>query len=411
MKTIADHLSPAQAWERMAACPQLPIATIPLENALDHCLAQEFLALEDVPASDRSFMDGFAVRAEDLAEIPARVKLIGEILMGEVSDQQLSSHETMAIPTGGYLPAGADAVVMQEDTEVSENSVVIKRILQKGENVQSRGEDFLRGDRMFPAGHRLRPQDLSAIATFGNPAVSVYKKPRLGIISTGNELVPYDQNLAPPGKIRETNALALAGAAGKFGFESHRLGIIRDEFAAQRAALQEAIDSFDVVLVSGGSSVGERDFTLQVIESFEDARIHFHGLAIRPGNPTIFASIGSRFVFGLPGQPVSSLIVFYQFVLPFLFHLSGENIHYEYFHSTQLKTRYAFLGKSVRRLKLRTDYVRLRLEPSGSRLKAFPVPGKSASLSTLAMADGYCIVSPGEDRIPEDAEIKVILFP
>lgn len=411
MKTIADHLSPAQAWERMATCPSLPIVTILLEDALDHCLAQDFLASEDVPAADRSFMDGFAVRAEDLTEIPARVKLIGEILMGEISDQQLRPGEAMSIPTGGYLPAGADAVVMQEETERSEDSVVIKRIIQKGDNVQSRAEDFHQGERMFRVSHRLRPQDLSAIATFGVAAIAVYKRPTLAIISTGNELIPFDHSIPEPGKIRETNALALAGAAGKFGFESRRFGIIRDEFEAQRSAMQEAIDSWDVVLISGGSSVGERDFTLQVIQSFEDSQIYFHGLAIRPGNPTIFASIGSRFVFGLPGQPVSSLIVFYQFVLPFLFHLSGENIDYEYFHSTQFKIRQAFLAKPLRRLKLRTDYVRLRLEHSGNRWKAFPVPGKSASLSTLAMADGYCIVSPGEDRIPEDTEVKMILFP
>jgi len=411
MKTIPDHLSPGQAWERMVTCSPLPIVTIPLEEALDHCLAEEFLAHEDVPVANRSFMDGFAVRAEDLTEVPVRVKLIGEVLMGEISDQPLDPGDAMAIPTGGYLPEGADAVVMQEDTEVSGNSVVIKRIIQKGDNVQARAEDFHNGDRMFHAGHRLRPQDLSAIATFGVATVSVYRRPTLGIVSTGNELIPFDRGGGEPGKIRETNALALDGAARKFGFKSRRLGIIRDELEAQRAAMQEAIDSSDVVLVSGGSSVGERDFTLQVIRSFEDSQIHFHGLAIRPGNPTIFASIGSRFVFGLPGQPVSSLIVFYQFALPFLFHLAGESIQYEFFHSTQFRMRHAFLAKPIRRLKLRTDYVRLRLEHSGGRWRAFPLPGKSASLSTLAMADGYCIVLPGEDRIPEDTEIKVILFP
>jgi len=165
------------------------------------------------------------------------------------------------------------------------------------------------------------------------------------------------------------------------------------------------------VLVSGGSSVGERDFTLQVIQSFESSKVHFHGLAIRPGNPTIFASIGPRFVFGLPGQPVSSLIVFYQFVLPFLFHLSGERIDYVSFPSTQFKTRHAVLAKTIKPLKLRTDYMRLRLQHSGGRWDAIPVPGKSASLSTLAMADGYTIIEPGEAPVPEGTELNVILFP
>jgi len=234
MKTIADHLSPGQAWERLAACPRLPTVTTPLEDALDHCLAEEFLALEDVPVADRSFMDGFAVRAEDVGKVPVHLKVIGEVLMGETPSQQLSSGEAMAIPTGGFVPAGANAVGMQEDTEPAGDSVLIKRSVQKGDNVQSRAEDFHKGDRLFRTGHRLRPQDLSAIATFGVSAVSVYRRPALSIISTGNELVPFDHNSTGPGKIRETNALALAGAARKFGFDSHRHGIIRDEFDAQR---------------------------------------------------------------------------------------------------------------------------------------------------------------------------------
>lgn len=381
-----------------------------MAEALDHHLLEPFTVLEDVPSGPRSFMDGFAVRSADTAPAPVRLRLAGEILMGEIASRELKTGEAMAIPTGGYLPAGADAVVMQENTEHVNGSVVIRRSCEPGENVQARGEDFRRGQPLFPAGSRLRPQDLAAMATFGATTVRVIRRPVLRIVSTGNELVPAEV-AAPPGKIRETNALALASAARKFGFVARISGVVQDDLAAQKQALENALADADVVLISGGSSVGERDYTIPVIQSFPDHRIHFHGLAIRPGNPTIFASAGGRFVFGLPGQPVSSLVVFYQFVLPFLFHLSGETTDYASFNESRFRAVDARLAQSVRPLKIKTDYLRLRLSREGSEWLAVPVLGKSASLSTLALADGFAVIQPGELTIPEGVSLRVYLFP
>ena len=411
MKTIPDSLSPAQAWDRLSLCERLPVEIRDLPDCADHCLAEDFQVPEDVPAAPRSFMDGYAVRAADTAKLPAELQVAFEVAMGEIPSRKIGAGEAVDIPTGGFLPQGADCVVMQEDTERENGKLVVRRTMEPGENVQQRAEDFRKGQALYRAGHKLRAQDLAAMATFGAAQVSVVRRPVIRVISTGNELVPFQQGEAPAGKIRESNSLALIAAARKFGFQAAQHGIVIDELEAQRAAMEHALAESDVVLVSGGSSVGERDFTIPVIESFAVNRIHFHGLAIRPGNPTIFASIGSRFVFGLPGQPVSSLIVFYQFVLPFLLHLAGQHVDFDSFAMDTFPTLTARLQQSVKPLKTKTDYVRLKLMREGNAWSALPVLGKSASLSTLASADGFTIVPPGESSIPASTSVTVHLFP
>lgn len=410
MKNIPDSFTPEQAWEVLTSCPRLSLEIRNLNEARDHVLGEEFRAPEDVPARDRSFMDGFAVRSEDLSKVPTELKLTGEIAMGELPRIGLQPGEAVYVPTGSYLPDHSDAVVMQEDTELRNGKVLIKKVVQRGENVQSKGEDFKKGDLLVSL-TRLRPQDLAALATFGTTHVQVHRRPILRVVSTGNELVPYFSRARTQGQIRETNALTLIAAAEKFGFSAGSSGIIRDEFELQRNAVEEALRTTDVVLISGGSSVGEKDHTRDVITSFQNHKLYFHGLAIRPGNPTLFASVGSQYIWGLPGQPVSSLIVFYQFVLPFLFHLSGEKIQFSTFHPSKFHTVSARLTKSVPRLKSKTDYFRVRLQSEGGSMRAIPVPGKSASLSTLTLADGFMIIPSGSEPLEEGTGVTVFLFP
>ena len=410
MKNIPDRLTPKEAWDHLSAVPILPEKNCALESAAGHHVAQELNVPEDVPSADRSFMDGFAVDSENVARAPVRLRIAGEVLMGSVLEKRLQDGEAMSVPTGGFLPAGANAVVMQEDTTRDGDFVVIQKAVVRDENVQKQAEDFKKGDVLFPKFHRLRSQDLAALATFGIAEVSVIRKPNVAIISTGNELVHF-RKILHAGQIRETNALALATAARQFGFSTELLGIIPDRMEDQTAAMKKAIASADVVLVSGGSSVGERDYTLDVIRTFEDSRIVFHGLAIRPGNPTIFGTIGKSAIFGLPGQPVSSLIVFYEFVLPFLFHLAGEKVDYPQFAATRLPTIRAILDRDVQPLKLKTDYVRLRLNHGNTGWVATPVLGKSASLSTLARADAYTLVPPGVEPLHSGEPVTAILFP
>ena len=409
MKRIPDSLTPEQAWSRMCTAPILPAENKPLEDSVGHCLTADLNVPRDVPESNRSFMDGFGVRSEDVRQVPSRLKIVGEILMGSVSETKLNPGEAVFVPTGGFLPKGVDAVVMQEDTERSGEEVIVQKSVAANENVQLRGEDFKKKQLLFSAHHRLRAQDLGTLATFGITEVPVVRKPTIAIISTGNELVDF--RLKPrPGQIPETNALTLASAARAFEFTVHRLGIIKDEPDAQKEAMSQAIRFADVVLFSGGSSVGERDYTMEVIQSFRGFSLVFHGLAIRPGNPTIFATNGEKSIFGLPGQPVSSLVVFYQFVLPFLFHLSGEKIEYTQFAKTRFANVPAKLDHTIQPLKIKTDYVRVRLRNDNGWI-ATPIPGKSASLSTLAHADGFAIIPPGEEPIASGSEITVYLFP
>jgi molybdopterin molybdotransferase len=411
IKKIPDALTPDQAWQILSSAFALSVESHPLADCLDHVLAEDFVAAQDVPFSPRSFMDGYAVRAEDTNQAPVRLKISGEVAMGEMPAAKLQPGQSFAIPTGGFLPDGASAVVMQEDASRTDDIVEIKRTVQKDENVQTTGEDFKRGEKIFEAGHRLRPQDLAVAGTFGTTHLKVRRRPRLAIFSTGNELIPFRKAESDPTKIRETNSLALQTAASKFGFRAQGFGIVPDDADSQHAALQKALKVSDVVLISGGSSVGARDYTIEVIRSFASSRILFHGLAIRPGNPTIFASIDSQWIFGLPGQPVSSLIVFYEFVLPFLFHLSGSVVDPNTFHELHFRTVSATINKTVKPLKIKTDYLRVKLQHSDKKWTAEPVTGKSASLSTLALADGFTIIPPGESPVEEGSQIQVFLFP
>ncbi|MCI0411704.1 molybdopterin molybdotransferase MoeA [bacterium] len=410
MKNIPDSLSPQEAWNRLSSYPRLSPEIRPLTDSLGLYLENDLHVPEDVPAANRSFMDGFAVRSKDVSAAPVKLRIVGEILMGAISEQKVNSGETMFIPTGGFLPEGADAVVMQENTSRNDESVLINKAVSPNENVQLRAEDFRRDEVLFPASHRLRTQDLGALATFGITEISVIRRPGVAIISTGNELVEFHSK-PEQGQIRETNALSLTAACRQYGFQVHTLGIVRDELEPQKEAMTEALSRADVVLVSGGSSVGERDYTLEVIRLFPDSNVVFHGLAIRPGNPTIFASIGRQWVFGLPGQPVSSLVVFYQFVLPFLCHLSGEDIEFQSFFESKFKTVPAYLEESIKPLSSKTDYVRLRLRQQHEKWFAKPVLGKSASLSTLSRADAFTVVAPGGDTVAEGSQIIAILFP
>jgi molybdopterin molybdotransferase len=408
MKNIPDSLSPSQAWQRLSMVSQSETRFHNVKQALNYIIAEDLRATEDVPSAHRSFMDGYAVRAKDT---PATLNLIGEIGMGERPSKTLGTNQAVRIPTGGYLPEGADAVVMQENTELLENKVRVLKAVKEWENVQFRGEDFGKGDLLLAQGHRLRSQDLSSIATFGISEIKVYPKPFIRIFSTGNELVPFEQRTVAAGMIRETNSLSLSSAASKFGFDSEVLGIFKDDFDVQHKALSKTLDDAQVVLISGGSSVGDRDYTLDVIQSFPDHEIIFHGLAIRPGNPTIFARIGKKYVFGLPGQPVSSLVVFYQFVLPFLFHVSGLKVDYSTFHDSYFASVMVHLNEPIQPLKAKTDYIRLKITRTDDRFEAVPILGKSASLSTLVRAEGYCVVPPGEKPIAAGSVLKAYLFP
>jgi molybdopterin molybdotransferase len=296
------------------------------------------------------------------------------------------------IPTGGMLPEGTDAVVMVEHTEDAgpgmqgaEKWVAVLRPVAPGENVVRRGEDARAGDRIIKAGRRLRPQDIGLLAACGVNSVKVRRKLAVGIIGTGDEIV--DVGTVPqPGQVRDVNTVALAAMVEACGGKPVLFGVVPDELEVLRGVLREAVAAADLVLLSGGSSVGTRDLALRAIAALERSAVLFHGLAVRPGKPTIGAIAGGKPVFGLPGHPVSALVVFDILVRPFL--------EPEVAQRPPLRAR---LTRSLHSAAGREDFVRVRLSVENGELSAEPVLGKSGLIATLSRADAIA-------RLPLDTE-------
>ena len=362
---------------------------LPLEECLGRILAEDILSGEDIPALDRSCMDGYALRAADTFGAsegnPAYVELVRSAAIDEVVSRPLRSGECMGIATGGSLPPGADAVLMVEHTQMlGDSTVEIRKTVTPGENVMLRGEDVGQGQVALPAGRRLRPQDVGLMAAIGRLSASVYRRPRCGIISTGDELVPVEST-PRPGQIRDVNSHTLACMARQAGAQARSLGLVPDRREELESALVRSLAENDAVFISGGSSIGTRDLTIEVLESLADSEILAHGVSISPGKPTILARVGGKPVLGLPGQVTSAQIVMLVFGQALLRHLGGDG---RAFDLSRRETRQARLGANVASKPGREDYVRVKLEVRDGDLVAMPRLGKSGLLRTLIEADG-----------------------
>jgi len=375
-------LTLAAARQKLAErlCP-LPCEEVPLAEALGRVLSRPVQAREGVPGFDRATMDGFAVRAADTfgasEGLPAYLRVTGEVLMGRAPDGRVGPGEAWRIPTGGMLPEGADAVVMVEHTEeVSPDVVAVLRPVAPEENVVRRGDDVRAGAVILPAGRRLRPQDIGLLAACGVARVSVLKQPVVGVIGTGDEIVGVEATPAP-GQVRDVNTPALAAAVCAAGGVPLVFGVARDELSALEEVLAKALAAAEMVLLTGGSSVGARDLTLRAVAALPGSEVLFHGLAVKPGKPTVGAVVAGKLVVGLPGHPVSALVVFEFLVRPLL---EPERID-----RVPLRVR---LGRSLRSAPGREDYFRARLVVEDGILVAEPVLGKSGLIATLSEADG-----------------------
>ncbi len=380
-------------------------------GAYGRILAQAIVCPEDIPGFARSAMDGYAVRAQDICgashEDPVTLKVIGSVEIGQDPRalSRVAEGEAMEVPTGGPIPPGADAVVMLEETErQSSDTVRIFSAGVAGTHVLAADSDFQRGERVFRAGHRLRAVDLGALLAMGVLSVNVYRRVRVGILSTGDELVEAERTTRP-GQIRQINShilRSLLEAQGAHGFAD---GIVPDDRKKLEAAVQQAVSEHDMVLLSGGSSVGSRDWTLDVLRKLGE--VFIHGLQIKPGKPTIFAVIEKKPVVGLPGNPVSCAIVFEKFVRPVLARRSGLKV---LLPSHRLAS--AHLTQTVRSVIGREDFVavRLRLDDERGILYAEPVLGHSNNISTLARADGVLSVPADLEEIPQGAQVWVELL-
>jgi molybdopterin molybdotransferase len=384
--------------------------TVPLEKAFGRILSRNIISPEDLPGFYRSSMDGYAVRAKDTfgatESLPAMLGVKGEVIMGQVPTEGVGSGQAMKISTGGMLPEGADGVVMVEHTHVlDENTVEVSRAISPFEHVILPDDDFKRGSPVLEKGSVLRPQDLGVMAGIGRPEVHVYRRPRVAIISTGDEVVPIDQR-PKSGQVRDINTYTLSAFCRQYGAEPLALGLCKDNFDDLRARVEKGLEEADTVWISGGSSVGSRDMTLKVFESFHNVELLVHGISISPGKPTIIARVGSKAAFGLPGHTASAMVVAEVFLNPFLSRLSGKGD----FTGPLNKGVEAELSRNIESASGREDYIRVRLRQKEGRLIADPIFGKSGLISTLVEADGLVRVERNTEGLYEGERVKVLFI-
>lgn len=362
------------------------VEQVALLEALNRRLAEDVFAPEDLPPFTRSTVDGYAVRAKDTfgvsENMPGFLNVTGEIEMGKQAVLEIGPGLTAWVPTGGMLPRGADAVVMVEYTEqVGAQLITVNHPVTVGQNLINRGEDCAKGALLLRKGIRLRPAEIGLLAALGLTKIQVVKKAKVGIISTGDEIVRPEE-VPAPGQIRDINTYTLAAQVVQNGGTPSCYGIVKDDADELTKVLARAVEENDLVLLSGGSSVGTRDMTAAVLAASTPGII-FHGLAIKPGKPTIGAFVGTTPVFGLPGHPASALVVFRALVTPLLewgsYRWAAENADFP------VK---AELSQSLASGPGREDYLRVKLTGKGERLIAVPVLGKSGLISTLTEADG-----------------------
>jgi molybdopterin molybdotransferase len=381
--------------------PAMAAETVPVEWSAGRVLAAPVVADTDIPGFDRSVVDGYAVRSSDTTgagdAVPALLQSVGRVAMG-TNDRKIivRTGECAYIPTGGVLPEGADAVVMVEYTEEAGDTILIKRPVAYGENVLLRDEDFKKGERVFLPGRRLTPQDAGVLAACGCAAVPVAKKPVIGIISTGNELVPVTA-LPGPGQIRDANMSMLASWLSEYGCIPRLYGIVKDEREAFEAVIASALPECDLMLLSGGSSKDDRDMTAGVIAGKGEVLVH--GIAIAPGKPTIIGRVANKPVFGLPGHPASAFVVLIAIVRPILDTMLGLK-------KSLLRTVKGTLRENIPSQRGREEYVRVRVENG----MVTPLFGKSGLLNTLVKSDGLICIPAGYEGLEKGSEVEVILW-
>jgi molybdopterin molybdotransferase len=380
---------------------------VPLSVANGRVLAGDLVAEADLPGFRRSTMDGYAVSASSTFgasdSAPALLSVVGGVEMGARAGVRVNPGEAARILTGGMVPPGADAVVMVEHTErIDEDTVEVTRAVAPQQNVILPAEDVARGDTLLVRGTRLRPPEIGLLAALGASEVEVFSRPVVAILSTGDEVVPVDARPGP-GQVRDVNSYTLGSMIERAGGSPRPLGIVRDEFDALLAASRGALAGADTVLLSGGSSVGTRDLTLEVLTALSDSRIRLHGVAIKPGKPTILADVGGKAFWGLPGHVASAMVVFQVLVRHQVEHIGGAR------QERELRVP-ARLSRNVASVHGRRDFLRVRLEDREGRLWAIPVLGKSGLIRTMVEADGLVEIGRDVEGLEQGAEVLVAPF-
>ena len=397
LQVVSVSAAVAEVRNLAVRCGDEPV---PLIEALHRILAEDVRADGDIPGFTRSVVDGYAVRAADTTgssdTIPSMFPLRGRVAMGASAGTPLRSGECIYVPTGGILPEGADAVVMIEHAEQIGKEILVKKPVAHGENVLFFNEDFSSGDVVCKRGRRLSPQDIGVLAAAGCIDVPVVRIPKIGILSTGDELVPV--NVRPlPGHVRDVNSYVVASFVREQGCTPILYGIVRDDREALRSAISNATTECDAVLISGGSSKDDRDMVAAIIR--EEGEVLIHGIAISPGKPTIIGKCNSKPIIGLPGHPASAFIVLIVIVRHLIAGMTGDS-------ESGVRSVQATLGQNVSSSRGREDYVRVVVCDG----IATPLFGKSGLLNTLVKSSGVVRIPAESEGLETGTPVEVIVW-
>jgi molybdopterin molybdotransferase len=377
-----------------------------LNDAVWQVLAEDIFAKEDIPFSDNSAMDGFAVRFDDIKqaspEKPAVLKLKGEVPAGKPFDGEIGKGEAVSIFTGGIVPAGADTVVELEVTEVRDGNVYIFNSREPGANIRKRGEDVRSGDLLFKRGTVITPAVCGVLASVGKPAVYVYRKPVVSIISTGTELIDIAEPLYP-GAVRNSNTYLLYALLSNLPVEVFNFGVIADEPENVREAIEKALDVSDIILTTGGVSVGDYDLVKVTVEELGAKRV-FWRVAQKPGKPLAFYELNRRVIFGLPGNPAAVEICFLEYVRPFILKTLGYDRYLPIRLSAKLKG-------GLKKKKGRLNFIRVILKEENGELVAEKAGAQgSGVLSTSARANAVALIPAEAEEVLDGEKVEVHYF-
>jgi molybdopterin molybdotransferase len=397
------QLSVEEAQQRILATVRvLEAERAPLLEAAGRVLAEAIAADRDIPPLANSAMDGYAVRAADVAQVPARLRVIGEAAAGTVCQAMVEPGTAVRIMTGAPTPPGADTVVRFEDTRQESEWVEILRAPHPGANVRPAGEDVRAGQVVLQPGKVLRPQEIGMLAAVGRVEVAVIRRPRVAILATGDEVVPPGETPGP-GQIHDANSYTVAAQVREFGGVPLLLGVARDQEVLIREGMRRALaQGADFIITSGGVSVGDFDLVKQVLAA--EGEMHFWSLNAKPGRPLAFGVVGGIPLLGLPGNPVSAMVSTELFARPALLKMQG-------FSDWSRPTLRARLVDAIPRKDRRRHYLRVRLHETPSGLEA-RLTGEQGSgiLYSLVQADGLAVIPEGTDHLEAGTEVEVLLF-
>jgi molybdopterin molybdotransferase len=380
--------------------------TVSLLEAQGRVLAEGVVSDINVPEFDRSTVDGYAIVVQDshgaTESIPSILEVLGEVLMGETPEHEVRAGQAVYVPTGGMMPKGATGVIMIENTEkMDQETVLLFKPISKGENMVFKGEDIKAGEMALEAGRRIGPNEIGVLASLGISQVRVVKKPKVYILSTGDEVIDLDEELQM-GKIRDINSYALSAMISEIGGEVAGREIVKDNYDLLLSGVRNAIQKADLVLLSGGSSVGTRDYTHRVINDLKGKGVLAHGLSIKPGKPTIIGDGKGKLIVGLPGHPVSSIVVFKAIVQPYIQDLMRAPVSPRKVEAITTHNFPSSPGKET--------YHMVTLREEDGKTFATPSFGKSGMITLLSKSDGYIVIAEHEEGIDKGETREVYLF-